>query len=321
MPKKKTEHLAWELRLIAPPGTIFSTSEDEEPSFIPQEELGLDTQWPDLWIGVPDQPDFEGRKAKAHAWLDKHAPATGLYRLRRLVGEQLMSVQMVLSIQRLPMTKIDIKLRGANEAKEDVAKAAKSLERLIAVGSTRVADGKLFVCVEVDEEADAFAWRDADYLDGDNELTPVQRKRVADRLAELRDKGEIGPRDPEVAKAIESIDPDALAEPPLRAVPPDGEHEAPEKKPTTASEALRRNHEAAASAGELDLAAAPPEKPKNGDAGLTARAVWVASPLRKCRSLQECCFCDGSITSGQHYYDRGYGKRAHQECVEEMVDF
>jgi hypothetical protein len=70
----------------------------------------------------------------------------------------------------------------------------------------------------------------------------------------------------------------------------------------------------APAAGELDLAAKAP--PDDGTI-LASRSVWQAAPLRKCRSLQACCFCDEPITSGMRYYDRGFGKRAHQACIDD----
>jgi hypothetical protein len=39
-------------------------------------------------------------------------------------------------------------------------------------------------------------------------------------------------------------------------------------------------------------------------------------PLRVCQTLHECCLCTGQITLGQHYYDGGYRRRAHLNCVD-----
>ncbi len=38
-------------------------------------------------------------------------------------------------------------------------------------------------------------------------------------------------------------------------------------------------------------------------------------PLRVCKSLHTCEVCEESITLGEEYYDGGYGKRAHEECI------
>lgn len=37
--------------------------------------------------------------------------------------------------------------------------------------------------------------------------------------------------------------------------------------------------------------------------------------LRICKSLHECSVCEEQIKYGEEYYDGGYGKRAHEECV------
>lgn len=38
-------------------------------------------------------------------------------------------------------------------------------------------------------------------------------------------------------------------------------------------------------------------------------------PLRRCQSLHECAACEGAIYYGDQYFDGGYGRRAHYECV------
>ena len=38
-------------------------------------------------------------------------------------------------------------------------------------------------------------------------------------------------------------------------------------------------------------------------------------PRRTCYSLHSCAICEEEITYGETYYDGGYGKRAHDECV------
>jgi hypothetical protein len=43
---------------------------------------------------------------------------------------------------------------------------------------------------------------------------------------------------------------------------------------------------------------------------------WIDRPLRTCRSLHHCSVCDKAITIGQSYFDGGYGKRAHEACVD-----
>lgn len=39
------------------------------------------------------------------------------------------------------------------------------------------------------------------------------------------------------------------------------------------------------------------------------------APLRTCRSLHSCCLCKKDITLGDQYRDRGYGRRAHLDCM------
>lgn len=42
---------------------------------------------------------------------------------------------------------------------------------------------------------------------------------------------------------------------------------------------------------------------------------YLKYPVRTCRYLNHCSFCDQDITAGQTYYDGGYGSRAHVICV------
>jgi hypothetical protein len=42
-------------------------------------------------------------------------------------------------------------------------------------------------------------------------------------------------------------------------------------------------------------------------------------PLRTCKSLHECCLCDRPITYQDNYRDGGYGKRAHETCVQGSI--
>lgn len=39
-------------------------------------------------------------------------------------------------------------------------------------------------------------------------------------------------------------------------------------------------------------------------------------PLRTCRYFDECLMCKKRIESGSKYYDGGYGRRFHKECVD-----
>jgi len=43
-------------------------------------------------------------------------------------------------------------------------------------------------------------------------------------------------------------------------------------------------------------------------------------PKRVCQSMHNCCVCDQTIQSGQHYYDGGYGRRAHPTCAQAVAD-
>ena len=40
------------------------------------------------------------------------------------------------------------------------------------------------------------------------------------------------------------------------------------------------------------------------------------APLRTCRSLHECVICTGPIYLGEQYRDRGYARRAHEDCFQ-----
>lgn len=44
-------------------------------------------------------------------------------------------------------------------------------------------------------------------------------------------------------------------------------------------------------------------------------SLWERYPRRTCRTLHHCKLCDTHITLGEAYFDGGYGKRAHVECV------
>lgn len=43
---------------------------------------------------------------------------------------------------------------------------------------------------------------------------------------------------------------------------------------------------------------------------------WIDRPIRTCRSLHHCAVCDKPISLGQRYFDGGYGRRAHESCVD-----
>ena len=43
---------------------------------------------------------------------------------------------------------------------------------------------------------------------------------------------------------------------------------------------------------------------------------WQKYPIRTCISLNFCEICDSNITTGQRYFDGGYGRRAHAKCIE-----
>jgi hypothetical protein len=37
--------------------------------------------------------------------------------------------------------------------------------------------------------------------------------------------------------------------------------------------------------------------------------------IRKCHTMHECCVCRLTIHLDDHYYDGGYGRRAHVNCL------
>lgn len=43
------------------------------------------------------------------------------------------------------------------------------------------------------------------------------------------------------------------------------------------------------------------------------------APVRVCYTLHECALCPLEIRQGDVYRDRGYGRRAHCECVPEVA--
>jgi hypothetical protein len=38
-------------------------------------------------------------------------------------------------------------------------------------------------------------------------------------------------------------------------------------------------------------------------------------PIRTCRTMHLCCICKNNIMNSQKYYDGGYHRRAHLNCV------
>lgn len=40
-----------------------------------------------------------------------------------------------------------------------------------------------------------------------------------------------------------------------------------------------------------------------------------SAPVRKCYTVHSCALCLHDIKLGEHYADRGYGRRAHYDCV------
>lgn len=53
--------------------------------------------------------------------------------------------------------------------------------------------------------------------------------------------------------------------------------------------------------------------------GTTVLQSLKSAPVRLCRSMHDCCICPNTIANGQYYADRGYGKRAHLECVRPLL--
>lgn len=44
--------------------------------------------------------------------------------------------------------------------------------------------------------------------------------------------------------------------------------------------------------------------------------VWLRRKLRCCYSLHECQLCGQPIKLGEYYRDGGYGRRAHNDCID-----
>lgn len=52
----------------------------------------------------------------------------------------------------------------------------------------------------------------------------------------------------------------------------------------------------------------------------TPSMKWLLSkPLRNCKTMHSCCLCDRDITYGDDYYDGGLDKRAHYDCVQNLL--
>ena len=50
---------------------------------------------------------------------------------------------------------------------------------------------------------------------------------------------------------------------------------------------------------------------------MNRRRDWTRYPLRTCNSLHFCEICRKDITLGERYFDGGYGRRAHEKCVQD----
>jgi hypothetical protein len=48
---------------------------------------------------------------------------------------------------------------------------------------------------------------------------------------------------------------------------------------------------------------------------------WREYPLRQCRTLHYCEACKKDILLGEMYYDGGYGRRVHEDCVCEICGY
>ena len=46
---------------------------------------------------------------------------------------------------------------------------------------------------------------------------------------------------------------------------------------------------------------------------------WIRYRCRRCYSMHSCKICGNDITLGELYRDGGYGRRAHEECVDRLV--
>lgn len=50
--------------------------------------------------------------------------------------------------------------------------------------------------------------------------------------------------------------------------------------------------------------------------GSRRKLNWEKYPIRECRSLHHCELCAAAISLGERYRDGGYGRRAHELCVQ-----
>lgn len=56
---------------------------------------------------------------------------------------------------------------------------------------------------------------------------------------------------------------------------------------------------------------------KAGEKLTLSMLQWSRYPVRVCRSLHHCEFCDQSILDGERYLDGGYSRRAHESCFQQ----
>jgi hypothetical protein len=45
------------------------------------------------------------------------------------------------------------------------------------------------------------------------------------------------------------------------------------------------------------------------------RGDFLKYPMRRCQTLHTCALCEDHIVMGERYYDGGYGRRAHVDCI------
>jgi len=43
--------------------------------------------------------------------------------------------------------------------------------------------------------------------------------------------------------------------------------------------------------------------------------------MRICQTMHDCEICNDIIRLGEAYYDGGYGHRAHEKCIKNVIDF
>lgn len=104
---KTSERLEWELMVKVNGAALLSEQQFEAlPEHSSLRACCRASYTVDVWLTIPNQPDFGGSSRDADAWLESNAPAPGTYRRVRISGGR--RVEAVLSLQSKPLQQLPL---------------------------------------------------------------------------------------------------------------------------------------------------------------------------------------------------------------------